>query len=311
MEQTITLKAIEEHSQQGTYWLRDKQKRLFTTKVLELSPIKDVLQPGDAVCIMCDDEERLCVTAQLGSYYVPRNAEACKEYIKDTLGCIIHNSVLQTNDSLTTCVTQLAKDVAYSIITEHRDNQLLMMLCSFVERKGIVTHDEQIVAPEGAEGSDSDDAYAYGSDVGYDYEFSIAYDIQARQLRFIRKVETQYPDTHKALQGLCPLALYTFDSNDTSFLVPGNARARFLGGSEVMQLVTVIWPQIAEDAWTSGSALYNQKIMDVRSDHCKNLTLLQLCSFVVKTEAERKAEEMRKAADHLASCEWLLFKLSE
>lgn len=122
------------------------------------------------------------------------------------------------------------------------------------------------------------------------------------------KVQGQYLDTHKALQELCPLALYTFDS--TSFPVPDDARREFMM-HDVMKIVTVIWPQAVEDGWTHGYDLYNQKIEDVRNAHRKTATLFQLCAYVVKTEAERKAEEMRKQADLLESCDWLLCKLPE
>lgn len=325
MDQTITFEAVQEHNAEVNYGTREAQEQVFKTKVLEMSPIKDTLLPIHTACIMCDDQERMCVTASLNSAYVPRNAKDCKKYIretKDTPGCILHKQALQRNVNLTTYVTQVANQVALCAINQHRENQLLMMLCSFVEKKGIVQHiavgpsnrasdsasdsDDYVDHYDGRYGSD----YGYGADYDDDYSFIDKYNKKAKQLRFIRNVHGQYPDTHEALQELCPFALYTFDSSDTSFVVPDAARASFLK-HDVMQLVTVIWPQVADDAWTSGCALYRQKIMDVRNDHRKTMTLFQLCSYVVKTETHRKAEEMRKEADLLESCDWLLCKLPE
>lgn len=297
MTHRISLDGVQAHREHKTFQLETHQEATFTEQLLALTALpRDVLPPTAAVCIMCDNQETLCVTAFFGSACVPKEAGQCAAYLQTSgrPGCMMNKATLRSNVGLTLYAVQTAKDIAFSTITQHRDDRLTLLLCRVVQDKGIMKQDP-----------------FQGTEFFEDSHAMEIYERHRHQSSFIQKVQDKYPDVREAMQHVCPLALYTFDSDDTSFKLPRRARADFLVRSQVMRLITVIWPLIAEDAWTSGLKIYNQNVVDVRNAHRSSATLSLLCSFVVKTDAQRRAKAMRKEADLLASCRWLPFKLSD
>lgn len=252
MDPQISLDGIIASNQSIVYYREREQVAAFTTKVLALTPIpKDVLEAKDATCIMCDDREAFCVTASFGSGRVPTQFEACAKYFTNQIGSswipwyMIHKVDLRQDVDLTTFAAKVAKDVAYTTITQHRDDRLLMMLCRVVGKWGIIRQDPF-----------KNTEHIPDSWARIEYEEC-----------FASQVRCKYPDSRKALQQLCPLALYTFDEDDALFDLPDSAYAGFLHDSQVMRFVNAIWPIIADDAWTSGLAMYEQDILDARRSH--------------------------------------------
>lgn len=230
-----------------------RQNATFTQKVFALTPIpKDVLEPHNATCILCDDMS-ICVTKSVGSHLVPRQARACAKYIINQIGFswtpiigfVITKEVLRQDADLTTYADRAATEIAYTAITQHRDNRLLILLCNIVRNWGIIKQAPFVC-------TDPDDEID---------------DRITHEACFIDKVRHRYPDTRWELERLCPLALYTFDSDDSSFELPACARADFLKERSVMQFISVIWPRVASDAWTYALAMYHRDILDVRNSY--------------------------------------------
>lgn len=293
MSQSISLDGVRFHRTEAEYCQERQAMTTFTAKVLALTPLSGLLLPEAAVCIMCSDQKTLCVTEQFGSGCVPRKVALCASFLKTskTKGIMMSNASLQTDVDLTLCASQTAEDLAFTTITQRQDDGLMLLLCAILKKKDILKPDPYQI---------TESSWYLENDSRNRYESN-----------FINRVRGEYPDTRGALQSLCPLALYTFDSQDASFNIPKGARAGFSVGCEVMKLIHVIWPMMAEKAWASGLERQRQHVLDVRDSHRSSMTLSLMCTFIVKTEAERKAKAMRKEARDLASCAWLPFKLPD